>query len=48
MHIESSYAKETLPLDVPDSNLLEVVVPNEYIAPRQPEILIKEALLNPL
>lgn len=48
MHIELPYGKGTLPLDVPDSNLLDVVLPNEYIQPGQPEILIKEALFNPL
>lgn len=48
MHIELPYGKGTVPLDVPDSNLLEVVTPNEYIQPRQPELMITEALTNPL
>ncbi len=48
MHIELPYGKGTLPLDVPDSNLLEVVTPNEYIPPQQPELMIREALGNPL
>jgi len=48
MHIELPYGKGTLPLDVPDKNLLEVAVPKEYIQPRQPEPMIQEALFNPL
>ena len=48
MHIELPFGKGTLPLDVPDKNLLDVVVPKEFIQPRQPELLIKEALQNPL
>jgi nickel-dependent lactate racemase len=48
MNIELPYGKGTLPLDVPDKNLLEVVVPKEFIPPRQPELMIKEALRDPL
>jgi lactate racemase len=48
MHIELPYGKGTLPLDVPDKNLLEVIVPKEFIQPRQPELMIKEALQDPL
>ena len=48
MHIELPYGKGTLPLDVPDKNLLDVVVPKEFIQPRQPDFIIKEALHNPL
>jgi nickel-dependent lactate racemase len=48
MHIELPYGKRTLTLDVPDKNLLDVVFPKEYIQPRQPELMIKEALLDPL
>jgi nickel-dependent lactate racemase len=48
MNIELPYGKGTLPLDVPDKNLLEVVVPKEFIQPRQPELMIKEALQDPL
>ena len=48
MHIELPYGKGTLPLDVPDKNLLDVVVPKEFIQPRQPDFMIKEALHNPL
>jgi lactate racemase len=47
MHIELPYGKGTLPLDVPEKNLLEVAVPKEYIQPRQPELMIQEALKNP-
>ena len=48
MNIELPYGKGTLSLDVPDKNLLEVVVPKEFIQPRQPELMIKEALQDPL
>ena len=48
MHIEMPYGKGILPLDVPDKNLLDVVVPKEFIQPRQPELMIKEALQDPL
>ncbi len=48
MHIELPYGKGVLPLDVPDKNLLEVVVPKEFIQPRQPELMIKESLQDPL
>ncbi len=48
MHIELPYGKGTVPLDVPDKNLLDVVVPKEYIPSRQPEQMIQEALHNPL
>jgi len=47
MHIELPYGKGTLPLDVPEKNLLEVAVPKEYIQPRQSEEMIQEALHNP-
>jgi nickel-dependent lactate racemase len=48
MHIELPYGKGTVPLDVPEKNLLEVAVPKEFIQPRQPEEMIQEALKNPL
>jgi nickel-dependent lactate racemase len=47
MHIELPYGKGTLPLDVPEKNLLEVAVPREFIQPQQPELMIQEALKNP-
>ena len=48
MNIVLPYGKGTLPLDVPDKNLLDVVVPKEFIQPGQPELMIKEALQDPL
>jgi lactate racemase len=48
MHIQLPYGKSTLPLDVPDKNLIEVVVPKEFIQPQQTELIIKEALQKPL
>ncbi len=48
MHIELPYGKGTLPLDVPEKNLLEVAVPKEFIQPMQPELMIQDALKNPL
>jgi nickel-dependent lactate racemase len=48
MRIELPYGKGTLPLDVPDNNLLEVAVPKELIQPQQPELMVQEALQHPL
>ena len=48
MHIQLPYGKSTLPLEVPEKNLIEVVTPREVIQTRQPEAMIKEALMNPL
>ena len=48
MHIELPFGKGTVPLDVPDGNLLEIALPKEYIQPRQHEQMIQEALQNPL
>lgn len=48
MNIELPYGKGTLPLDVPDKNLLEVVIPKEFIQTGQSELMIKEALKHPL
>ncbi|MFA5103347.1 MAG: nickel-dependent lactate racemase [Candidatus Thermoplasmatota archaeon] len=48
MHLELPYGKGTLPLDVPEKNLLEVAVPKEFIPPREPELMVQEALQNPL
>lgn len=48
MHIQLPYGKGTLPLTVPDKNLIDVVLPKEFIQPQQPELMIKEALQKPL
>ncbi len=48
MHIELPYGKGTLPLDVPEKNLLEVAVPKEFIQSQEPELMIKDALQHPL
>lgn len=48
MHIELPYGKGTLPLDIPEKNLLEVAEPKEFIPPMQPELMIQEALHHPL
>jgi nickel-dependent lactate racemase len=48
MQIQLPYGKGTLPLDVPDKNLLKVVLPREFIQPLQAELMIQEALSNPL
>jgi nickel-dependent lactate racemase len=48
MHIDLPYGKGNLPLDVPDENLIDVVVPKELIQPRPPERMIKDALNDPL
>ena len=44
MNIKLPYVKSNLPLDVPDENLLEVILSKESIQPRQPELMINEAL----
>jgi nickel-dependent lactate racemase len=48
MHIQLPYGKGTVPLTVPDKNLIEVAVPKEFIQPQQTEFIIKEALQKPL
>ncbi|DAC73045.1 MAG TPA: nickel-dependent lactate racemase [Thermoplasmata archaeon] len=48
MRIELPYGKGTLNLNVPDKNLLDVVFPKEVIQPKQPELMITEALQAPL
>lgn len=48
MHIQLPYGKGTLPLDVPDQNLIDVVVPKEFIQPQQSEVIVKDALHRPL
>jgi nickel-dependent lactate racemase len=48
MQVELPYGKEKIQLDVPDENLLDVVLPKEYIAPDRPEVLIRRAILNPI
>ena len=48
MQIQLPYGKGTLPLNVPDKNLLDVVLPKEIIPPEQSESLIKNALYDPL
>jgi nickel-dependent lactate racemase len=48
MHIQLPYGKSTVPLTVPDKNLIEVVVPKEFIQPQQTELILKEALQKPL
>jgi len=48
MQIQLPYGKGTLLLDVPDKNLLDVVLPKEIIPPERPESLIRSALYKPL
>ena len=48
MQVQLPYGKEKINLEVPDKNLLDVVVPKEYIAPDHPEVIIRKAVLNPL
>jgi nickel-dependent lactate racemase len=48
MHIQLPYGKGTLPLDVPEKNLIDVVLPKEFIQPQQSENIIKDALQKPL
>ncbi|MCX6665830.1 MAG: nickel-dependent lactate racemase [Euryarchaeota archaeon] len=48
MHLLLPYGKHTVPLDVPDKNLLDVILPKEIVQPERPEFLIKNALEKPL
>ena len=48
MQIRLPYGKDTLPLDIPDNNLLDVVLPREIIPPERSESMIKGALNDPL
>lgn len=48
MQIQLPYGKEKITLNIPDKNLLDVVVPKEYIAPDHPEVIIRKAVFNPL
>ena len=48
MQIQLPYDKGTLPLDIPDNNLLDVVLPREIIPPKNTETMIKDALNDPL
>ena len=48
MQIQLPYGKGKLPLNVPDKNLLEVVLPKEVIHPEQTSALIRKALDNPM
>jgi len=47
MQIRLPYGKKILPLDVPDKNLLDIVLPKEIIPPGHPESMIRSALDNP-
>ncbi|HEC94755.1 MAG TPA: nickel-dependent lactate racemase, partial [Thermoplasmatales archaeon] len=48
MQVQLPYGKEKISLNIPDKNLLDIVVPKEYIAPDHPEVIIRKAVLNPL
>ena len=48
MLVQLPYGKKTLPLDVPDKNFIELLLPQEIIPPEHPGSMIKDALYNPL
>jgi len=48
MQIQLPYGKGKLPLNVPDKNLLELVLPKEVIHPEQTSALIRKALDRPM
>ncbi|MEM4258456.1 MAG: nickel-dependent lactate racemase [Candidatus Thermoplasmatota archaeon] len=48
MEISLPYGKRYLSVDVPDSNLIEVVLPREFISPEKPEIIVQQAVLHPV
>ncbi len=48
MKISLPYGKGSVSVTVPDANLIDVVVPCDFIAAEKPELLLKEALFHPL
>ncbi|MFH1101554.1 MAG: nickel-dependent lactate racemase [Methanobacteriota archaeon] len=48
MHIQLPYGKIFLPVEIPDQNILDVVLPKEIIQPERMESLIHGALRDPL
>jgi lactate racemase len=47
MKIDLPYGKGSLTVNVPNANLIDVLVPREFISPQKPEIMLKEAVLHP-
>jgi nickel-dependent lactate racemase len=47
MQIQLPYGKGTLPFNVPDEHLVDIVLPREIVQPDRPELMIREALYNP-
>lgn len=48
MTIQLPYGKTTLPVTVPDKNLLGVITPQEFNPAQKPEEIIRDALKDPL
>jgi nickel-dependent lactate racemase len=48
MQIQLPYGSGTIPIEVPDKNLQRVILPKEIIQPDRPEVIIKNALYNPI
>jgi len=48
MQIQLPYGRGTIPIDIPDKNLQKVILPKEIIQPDRPEIIIRNALFNPI
>ncbi len=48
MTIQLPYGKTTLPVTVPDKNLLGVITPQEFNPAQKPEEMIRDALKDPL
>ena len=48
MQVQLPYGRGTIPIDIPDRNLQKVILPKEIIQPDRPEVIIRNALLNPI
>ncbi|MCD6572237.1 MAG: nickel-dependent lactate racemase [Thermoplasmata archaeon] len=48
MQVQLPYGRGTIPIDIPDRNLQKVILPKEIIQPDRPEVIIRNALFNPI
>ena len=48
MRVKIPYGEREIDFDVPDGNLLDVILPREYIAPAKPESIMRNAIMNPI
>ncbi|HEB37697.1 MAG TPA: nickel-dependent lactate racemase [Thermoplasmatales archaeon] len=48
MQIKLPYGEKEVVFEVPDKNLLDIILPKEYIAPARPESIMRNAIMNPM